>query len=341
ALSRGLGDVYKRQILDLAAEAIGTSWASLVWTAVGEDSLTGAAGSYEVRILVGEPLATEADWSRASTFPVEIPAAPAGDTIRVAVEPLSAETRYGIAVRARDAAGQISLFVPGLLVTTEAAPPLAPPPVENLQVAEVHAKEVVLSWTHPLDAGDPAGPGSYEIAIARQPFDESGWDALEKHPSPPEPGEGGAEILVRWDGLSPLTDYWFSVRAVGLGGVHSAMSELAHATTDPLDLSPPEPPSSLRIVSIDGDRVELSWLPSPAPDVAGYQIYEESGAGWEALLDEPLPAEESSAVVVSLASSFAITAIDAAGNEGRPSEPALRAAEAFSLEGPLPHPVGD
>lgn len=93
-------------VATLAVTSITDSTANLSWTAVGDDSLTGTATSYEIRVST-TPI-TALNFSSASVLSgVPAPAAP-GTAQSVTARNLSRQTTYYFAMRVSDEAGNVS-----------------------------------------------------------------------------------------------------------------------------------------------------------------------------------------------------------------------------------------
>ena len=115
------------------------------------------------------------------------------------------------------------------------------------------------------------------------------------------------------------------------------MSRLPRAKTQPFhhvrvvpadgadqSLTPPAAPSGIAALLIDAE-VEVSWSPSPEPDLAGYRVYRAPRGSeplrvgevphGETVFREPAP--KSDTVVL-----YMVTAVDEVGNESPPSPPA-------------------
>lgn len=114
-----LSNVISRTTLPAAADAVrpapittlaitGTTetTAALRWTAVGDDSVTGTATSYEVRYSTA-PI-TAANWSAATQATGEPAPTAAGTVQNFTVTGLTRETAYYFAIRAADEAGNMS-----------------------------------------------------------------------------------------------------------------------------------------------------------------------------------------------------------------------------------------
>jgi phosphodiesterase/alkaline phosphatase D-like protein len=117
-------DVIRPAPASLAVSAVDDTSATLAWTAVGDDSLTGTATSYDVRYSTA-PI-TAANFSSATAVTgVPAPAAP-GTPQSVVVRGLSRQVTYYFALRTTDDAGNPSALsnVPST-TTTDTMPPAA------------------------------------------------------------------------------------------------------------------------------------------------------------------------------------------------------------------------
>ena len=111
-------------VATLAVTGVTDSTASLSWTAVGDDSLTGTATSYDIRYST-TPI-TAANFATATSVSgVPLPAAP-GTSQSVVVRNLSRQVTYYFAMRVVDDAGHVSALsnVPST-TTTDTMPPAA------------------------------------------------------------------------------------------------------------------------------------------------------------------------------------------------------------------------
>ena len=90
----------------MAVSAVTDTSATLAWTAVGDDSLTGTATSYEVRYSTAPITAANFASATAATG-VPAPAAP-GTAQSVVVRGLSRQVTYYFALRTADEAGNLS-----------------------------------------------------------------------------------------------------------------------------------------------------------------------------------------------------------------------------------------
>jgi len=68
--------------------------------------------------------------------------------------------------------------------------------------------------------------------------------------------------------------YQYKIRALRQSGGSGALSNVIQAT--PQDSTPPDPPDGLAAIILP-KGIRLSWNPSAAEDLAGYQIFRRSG----------------------------------------------------------------
>ncbi len=94
------------------------------------------------------------------------------------------------------------------------------------------------------------------------------------------------------------------------------------------DIFPPAIPTGLvAIPNRQPPSIDLSWQPNSEPDLAGYLVYRHgvsSGASFARLTPGPIPATDfrDTTAVAGQRYSYSVTAIDASGNESKPSQPA-------------------
>lgn len=315
--------------------------------ASGEDSLEGFAARHEVRLLPGEALARDEDWDRATMTRDELAAHPPGALVTLLLTGLDPHESYGVAVRAFDAAGQVSPFLPGAVIPTYEEPPPLPavPVVDDLAIDTITPRSARLVFLHPaVPDGGPA-IARYEIAVATESFDLSGFALLPKHAAPPAPGTAGVEAGVTLDALAPVTTYYVALRVVDQLERTSLLSAvLSFETREEEDLAPPDPPGSVAAALESDGAVRLSWEPSADPRVVGYHVYGAGAVGaFERLTDTPLD-DSTFLVGASLAHSlvrFTATAVLGNGEESGRSPETLLHNLPFALEGPFPHPVTD
>lgn len=339
-------DIPPAPILDLAAAPLTPDSLELRWTAVGEDSLIGRASEVLVRLLQGERIETAEDWDRASAASALSDPLPSGSPERLVLGGFLPGTAYGIAVRAADAAGQLSPFVAGAWVRMPEAeePPdtlaaLLPP--EDFAVVAVDERSATIRFRHPVGAGALDAPSSFAVALSETPLDESTWAQALLHPDPPAPGAAGETRTIRWEDLAPGSVYWSAARAVGTLGRISPLSNLVRFEVPSIDLAPPQPPSAVRVTPLpDAAGARIEWEASSDPDLAGYFVeWQDPGGEWNRWSGGPIPPSAREATLAIRAEAYAVIAVDASGNESARSVARVMEAGALRLDGPYPHPV--
>ena len=200
-------------------------------------------------------------------------------------------------------------------------PPAAPPPVPTGVTAapSAVAAAIDVSW-QPSGRSSPA-PAGYAVYAARE---RTGPFVLVARLT------AGALTRPAYThaGLDDAGEYYYAVTAVNAQGEESPWSAVRSAR--PPDTTPPAPPSGLYIGRLD--RAEgaaaLDWTPNTERDLAGYRLYRQDGEGLRQPVTGPgLPATGLITALPYLDNSlppagaftYAVTAVDTAGNESAPS----------------------
>ena len=235
-------------------------------------------------------------------------------------------------------AGRSAGLSPAALVAGGAAPP----PVADLRVETARAG-ALLQW-RPEDAADavelersqvgPAakpkqqktfGPGNAEPAVVHLRADKG-------HPgaAPFTPDAGGMLDATAVRGQT----YTYTAQRVRHVVLDGRALELRSAVSPPVtvtlrDVFPPQAPTGLEAVAGESGGVvgiDLSWTPNTEDDLAGYIIYRrELPDGKEARLTPalvPQPAFRDTDVVLGRVYIYTVVAVDSAGNQSPPSQPA-------------------
>lgn len=333
-------------ITDLRLLERTASGALLTWTATGEDSARGRAVSYEIRFLAGDTMPLESDWDRAAAL-TNPPAPNEAGTREELLLPLDDPHHpYAVLVRARDGAGQLSSFVPGVSIPAlpdeDPEPTPDPLPIQELRVESIGPRAAWIRFPHPerVSAGDPIS--EYEFRIAGSPIDLETWPLAVVIPNVPPPGDPGVEAEVALTDLSEESDYWIAARVVDSGGRRSPLSPVVTLRTDGEDSAPPTPPSEIRVRSEGAGSVRLDWQPSSDARTIGYRVYYGSlSSEWIALTEVPIA--ETSYVVSDfdprLMRRFALSTVIAGGGESALAPANAPMTGAFAIEGPFPHPI--
>ena len=183
-------------------------------------------------------------------------------------------------------------------------------------VSEAQPSAVTLEWEDSAES-DISGYAVYFARNSSGPFTRLAWLV---------PDSGYTDIRTG-DGAT----YYYAVSVINSWGAESPKSAIAGV--DSLDVTPPEPPTGLRLLSADRalGRARLEWNVSSGDSIRGYRLYRQDGEGPStpitALLfgarfeDWTLPTEGDF--------TYSVSAIDMAGNESGPSNIAPAALDFF------------
>jgi len=178
-------------------------------------------------------------------------------------------------------------------------------------------RAITVSWSYPPYTGNPA-----DLVIGFHVYRTDGASGVARRVT--------GQPVVRNDS-GPLefadtvitngTRYSYDVRAVDLVRRESGASVVAGATA--VDGTPPRMPTGVLAVPSEG-AVAVSWQPTPDTDVAGYHVERSTGLDqpFQRLTPAPVPPSApytDRTVVGGTPYFYRVVAVDASGNEGRPS----------------------
>ena len=318
---------------------------TLVWTAPGDDSLSGQATRYDLRWSVS-PIATLGDFALATPVSgVPVPSI-AGSLESATVFGLTPETNYWFALRTQDESGNLSALSNIVTGATLASTDVIRPARIPLALDGAGSASVTVSWA---DSGDDSLTGiatATEIRWATSPITEANWATAHPVAGVPAPGAPGTPHQMTIGGLDRNVDLWFAARARDDVNRESAVATslfVQHL----LDTAPPATPGGISGVVEPVRDVRLRWTANAEPDLAGYHVYRALTAtgALQRLTSSPVTANQylDSATPDSLAVWYAVSALDATGNESARS--AVHRVylvgggiSAWSLETPYPNP---
>lgn len=177
-------------------------------------------------------------------------------------------------------------------------------------VAEVGESRIVLSWTPPArnaDGTTPPALGGYRV------YRSDGGPALRLNAKPV--GEPRLEDPAFVFGRA----YRYVVRAVAAEEETAESEDAVPLDLTPRDVFPPAAPAGLT-ASAGGAVITLLWDPNREPDLAGYKVWRREAGRTDWLLLTPAPgagnAYTDMSPVKGVRTEYAVSAVDAAGNEG-------------------------
>ena len=121
---------------------------------------------------------------------------------------------------------------------------------------------VVLTWTAPGDDGTTGRATSYDLRYRTTAISGTDtttwWNGATQVSGEPLPGIAGATDSMRVRGLTPLTTYYFIVRAADEVPNWSGFSNVATKTTSG-DATPPAAITTLAVTGTTGSTIALRW----------------------------------------------------------------------------------
>lgn len=121
---------------------------------------------------------------------------------------------------------------------------------------------VVLTWTAPGDDGTSGRASSYDLRYRTTAISGTDtttwWNGATQVSGEPLPGIAGATDSMRVRGLTPLTTYYFMVRAADEVPNWSGFSNVATKTTSG-DATPPSAITTLAVTGTTGSTIALRW----------------------------------------------------------------------------------
>lgn len=296
---------------------------TLAWTAPGDDSLTGQASRYHLRWSL-TPISTLGDFALATSVSGVPAPAIAGSVESATVSGLTPSTAYWFAIRTEDESGNLSDLSNIVSGATLASSDVARPAAVPLTLVGVTNTSVTVSWT---DSGDDSLTGNAtatEIRWATSAITDANWATANAVSGVPVPGAPGTAHQLTVGGLNRSNDLWFAGRArdeVNRVSTVSTSLFVLHL----LDTAPPATPGRLSGAVEAVRDVRLRWTANAEPDLAGYHVYRALTASGSLarLTGSPVSMNEfvDTATPDSIALWYAVSAVDATGNESARTAP--------------------
>ena len=317
--SRSLALVFACLSLLHAASAraqVSETSVTLGWTAPGDDSTTGRATRYDLR-WARSPIADAIAFAAATPIDPVIAPSIAGTPESFTVTGLTPATDYWFALVTVDESGNRSVLSNVLHATTLVSSDLVRPAPIPVALVATTASSVTVRWS---DVGDDSLTGvasATEVRWSHAPIGEAQWASANLVSGVPAPAAPGTTQQVTIVGVDRTRDVYVVARA---RDDVNRVSALAAALVVPhlLDTAPPSTPTGLT-AAVDGSGVRLQWEPNPEADLRGYHVLRSLAAkGLFARLTTAPVALESFVDATppdTLLAWYAITAVDASGNE--------------------------
>jgi hypothetical protein len=249
---RHLALVLVATFLPMSAAHAQSPWNSvtLTWTAPGDDSLTGNASQYDLRVS-NSPITSANFLAATRVTGVPAPAAP-GISQSFTVPGLSPSTTYYFAILTADEVPNWSGISNLVTRVTDGAPDVIRPAAANLNVTIVGDTAVTVAW---LAVGDDSLSGtatSYDMRYSTAPITAANWGSATQAAGEPAPGTPGSAQSMLVHGLARQRTYYFALQTKDEVGNPSALSNVPSATT--LDTLRPA-----AIRNLAASFVWLSW----------------------------------------------------------------------------------
>lgn len=219
---------------------------TLSWISPGDDSTTGTAYQYDLRLSTSPITAANFD-SATQVIGIGAPK-PAGTPDSFTVSGLTEATTYYFAIKTADEVPNWSAIsnIASLPTQSDQTPPAA---INDLQVStgSLHG-QIWVSWTAPGDDSLSGAALAYEIRYDTLPISESNWTTATLIDDPPVPLQAGGSQSLAIDSLEPGIVYWVGIKAHDESANISALSNVDSAV-------------SYFDLSLDIDDDQLAGLP--------------------------------------------------------------------------------
>jgi hypothetical protein len=252
------------EVADLSLLAADATRLWLGWTAPAAMIQGISTGYYELRYSTS-PI--DAGNFAAATLLGNVPSPEAQGTPQShLVEGLSPNNTYYFAMKCH---GPCDGLVSGLSNVLQAAttPPDTTPPaaVSDLAISSIGTVQLLLEWSATGDDGMTGFADRYDVRYSTALIDAGNFDSaapISQSLTPKAPGQPESLPVT---GLTPDTTYWFAVKVIDESDNASAISNVASARTEALDVTPPATITDLAASNATSWSVKLTWT-APGDD---------------------------------------------------------------------------
>ena len=243
-------------ITDLSVGSVSQNTILLNWTAVGDDSLEGAAQSYIIKISNEE--ITIQNWEEIAEYEQNLIPQESGSSESIVISGLDASTNYFAAIKVLDDAQNLSSLSNVISETTSILPDETPPAAINDLLAESTQTEITLSWTSTGDDGLEGIAYEYIIKVHDAPINTSNWDEAETLPNPPTPLPSGSPQSYLFGDVQFGMVYYFAIRVYDDVLNESEISNVVNSSLLE-DTTPPASILDLEVGSVSQNTILLNW----------------------------------------------------------------------------------
>ncbi|MCP4604429.1 MAG: S8 family serine peptidase, partial [Proteobacteria bacterium] len=229
--------------LEASTNESGHGLLNLNWTAPGDDGTQGRAAYYYLRY--SKSPITEENFYFATSYSVPKPL-DSGSYEVAEISGLEPETRYYLAIRASDEAGNRAPISNLASAVTRSQSPY---PIDDLVASNLGFDSVSLTWTATGDNGISGTATAYILRYFNEPLTEENWSAATTVANQPTPSPSGSIENTSITGLNSNTLYYFALKAIDDLGNESGISNIANGET--LDNVPPAGITDLNVMPKD------------------------------------------------------------------------------------------
>ncbi|MHC4715895.1 MAG: golvesin C-terminal-like domain-containing protein, partial [Planctomycetota bacterium] len=218
-------------ITDLASGTTGETTIEILWTAPGDDGMTGTALRYDIRYST-IPI-NAGNWDTATQIADEPDPLVAGTPQSMTVTGLSAGTTYYFAVKTQDVwfneSGLSNVLQAETSPEDDTTPPAA---VADLAVVTETDTTIQLTWTAPGDDGMTGTATSYDLRYSTSPInDDNDFNNATQATGVPAPQPAGSTENFTLTDMTPETTYYIAIKAIDNMGNVADLSNVASTTT--------------------------------------------------------------------------------------------------------------
>ena len=247
----------------------------LQWSAPSDDESRGSVVSYDIRYY--SEIVSEQNWENTSIIDNDIIPTSNGEAESFEIDFLPIQNEFYFAIRSFDEANNHSTISNSVsaMITGDIT---APATITDLQVVEnsVSMNSMQLSWTATGDNDTNGTASFYEIKISISEITEENYNEIDSIEQSIVPQEAGYQENFFVTGLSPLTTYFFAIKAYDEVNNSSLLSNIASASTnEEIDNIPPAAITDLTVSAAE-DGFHLQWTAVGDDNLTGtaysYQI---------------------------------------------------------------------